>query len=143
MFTKISKAALWLSIIGGIIASFAIGSTGKDMGWFIPVGIIATFVLAAGYGMLIEISENIQESRYHLYEINNKMGSSYGTNNSNAAYSAPQASGNKNYGNAAAKLSAIANGNSAETVPDFWYCTKCGEKNDKLASTCKGCGKYK
>lgn len=150
MFTKISKAVLWLSIIGGIIASIAIGSIEdrygtKNMGLFIPVGIISTFVIAAGFGMLIEISENIQESRDHLYEINNKIGGSYGANSASGNYNAlqPHSSENKNYGYSVSKLSAIANGGSAEAAPDFWYCTECGEKNDKHATTCKGCGKYK
>lgn len=143
MFTKIAKAALWLSILGGIIASIAIGSMDEGWGWFIPVGIISTFVIASGFGMLIEIAENIQESREHLYEIRSKMGGAYGANSSNAANGAPQNYGNKNYANAAARLSAIANGGTPEPVPDFWYCRSCGEKNDKLASSCKGCGKYK
>lgn len=143
MFTKISKAALWLSIIGGIIVSIAVGTMDEGWGWFIPVGIISTFVVASGFGMLIEISENIQEIRYHLYEINNKMGVSCGANKPNAAYGVPQAPAEKNYSNTAARLSAIANGGTPDPVPDFWYCRNCGERNDKLASTCKGCGKYK
>lgn len=145
MFTKINKAMLYLLIIGGIIASIGVGSISSEMGWFIPVGIISTFVLAAGFGMLIEISENIRESREYLYEIKNKMSGSYSANNTGTAYNAaqPYSSENKSYGNSISKLSAIANGGSAEAVPEFWFCTSCGEKNDRLSSSCKGCGKYK
>ncbi|MDE6728209.1 MAG: hypothetical protein K2J80_09780 [Oscillospiraceae bacterium] len=144
MFTKISKAVLWLLIIGGIIASFAFGLSSDYSGdkrvWFIPVGIIATFVFSASLGMLIEISENIRESRDRLYEINNKMGGSYGANNAGVAYNAHE---NKNYGNALSRLNAVANGGTAPSAPEFWYCTKCGERNDRLSDICRGCGKYK
>lgn len=142
MFTKINKVLLWLIIVGGIITSIAIGSAtdhlgNNNMGWFIPVGIIATFVLAAGFGMMIEISENIKKSCDFLYEIKSKTGGSYGANNTQqpigtnpnygTEYQNPSTE-NKGYGNALSKFSAINNGGSAATAPDFWYCTECGEK---------------
>lgn len=141
MFTKINKVVLWIFIIGGAIASIAVGASVKGMGWFVPVGILATLIISASFGMMIEISENIRESRDYLYELKNKTGGAPNTSN---AYSAPPSGGrDKNFDSTASKLSAIANGGSAPQVPDFWYCRDCGTKNDRLASTCKGCGKYK
>ncbi len=101
-------------------------------------------MLISGIGMLIEMADNISASREFLYKIASKMGGSYGTNNAGRAYSAPQpqAPVNKDYVSALSRLSAVANG-GAIPVSEFWYCTKCGEKNDRLASICKGCGKYK
>lgn len=148
MFTKISKVVLWIFIIGGVITSFAVGSM-EGMGWFIPVGILSTLVLSSGIGMLIEMAENIEESRGFLYDIASKTGGSYGavlpqspSNQNLGGDIVPQASVNKDYGNALSRLSAVANGGTAP-VNDFWYCKSCGEKNERLASCCKGCGKYR
>lgn len=157
MFTKVSKVILWIFVIGGVITSIAVGSN-EGMGWFIPVGILATLVILSGIGMLIEMAENIEASREFLYEIASKTGGFYGANNSGRVYSTPrtqntedanynnapqpQATVNKDYGSALSRLNAVANGGAAP-VNDFWYCTKCGEKNERLASICKGCGKYK
>lgn len=150
MFTKINKAVLWLFIIAGIIISIAVGSSGDGkMAWFIPVGIVATLIISASMGMMVEISENIKESCDHLYELKNSLNVSSNKNSASpqqshtSNYGAPAPNGNKDYGNALSKFSAINNGGEASSVPDFWYCTQCGTKNDRLASTCKGCGKYK
>lgn len=40
------------------------------------------------------------------------------------------------------RLRRINNGEST-VENDFWFCTACGEKNKKLDSICKSCGKYK
>lgn len=34
-------------------------------------------------------------------------------------------------------------GSDSTVAGDFWHCTACGEKNNKLDSICKSCGKYK
>ena len=146
MFTKISKVLLWIMVIGGVITSFAVGSNDR-MGWFIPVGLIATLLILAGIGVVVEMADNILRSREILEEISRKMGSSYAPQG--VSDNAPQAQSGSSYGSQAqvsgaiSRLSAIANGASADAVPDFGYCKQCGEKNDRLASICKGCGKYK
>lgn len=147
MFTKINKALLWLFITAGIIISIAVGASIEHMGWVIPVGIIATFIMSASLGMLVEIAENIIESRDFLYEINSKLNGSRGAGSASQPYASnggqETAPFEKNYGNALSKFSAINNGGAAPSAPDFWYCNDCGTKNDRLSSTCKGCGKYK
>lgn len=128
MFTKISKALLWLFIIGGIIASIAAGSSGKNMGWIIPVGIVGSFIAASGLGMMVEISENIS-----------RIAESSNRNCSNANIPRSDNGGAYNPTATAARLSAIASG---AVSPDFKVCENCGEHNDKLASVCKSCGNY-
>lgn len=144
MFTKIGKILLWIGLICGIIVSIAVGSSmlgshDKSIealgGAIIPVGIIMSFVSFTFLGMLVEISENIRESCDHLRDIKNNAGKVSSTPQPSTSVST---SADKR--DALSRLSAIANDKPAE---DFWYCKECGTTNDKLANTCKGCGKYK
>lgn len=136
MFTKICKFMVWLWVIVGIIASIVIGTNQKDyyddvtaVGYVIIFGgIISTIASAALLGMLVEISENISESRGYLYEIKYKL------NNSQQSGDATSNS----YGSALSKLSAINNSSS-----EHWFCRECGTQNSRLSDTCKGCGKHK
>lgn len=137
MFTKISKVILWIGIIGCLILSIILGVSTKSFLTFLSV-FLGTIVVFSVLGVLIEISENIAESKDFLSNIDRKLGScSTGvTNSSSFSETSP------NYMGVANKLSAIANGEMTHSE-DFWFCRGCGTKNDKLSPTCKGCGKYK
>lgn len=147
MFTKIAKVALWFFIVIGVIMSVVLAvslSSGRQNFWWImPVGWIVTFVTASAFGTFVEISEHTRKTNELLSELANFRGgapqnvTSGGAPQTEAHGGAPQSS----YQGAVSRLSAIAKGDTPKD--DFWYCSKCGEKNPANSLTCRGCGKYK
>lgn len=139
MWTKIAKAALVISIIGGVISSFILGAQNHwGFWWMIPLGIGATLLSVSVIGVLIEISEKTSENERTLAIILDRVreikhtGNTAGSQPSNAGY--------------APKMSAVdrlASGADNSRASDFWKCKKCGEINGSNSTYCKGCGEYK
>ncbi len=152
MFTRILKVLLWFGVIAGAIGSLILGgSVGEDgnslLGFFVALlGLIVTLVSFSLLGVLVEISENIRDSRIFLWQITN-ANSSVSNSVSKLSQiangdpnSVSHSSAVKTYSGTATKLSQIASGGQGN---EFWYCTQCGEKNSFSSMICKSCGKYK
>ncbi len=133
MFTKICKGVLWLCIIGGCVLSISIGSINSDFAWVIPVGILLSFVMASGLGMIIEISENIKACREHLSTITYKSGSFSGRSPApEAIFKEPEETLSK----PTAELY-----RQPQSIDEAQYCTQCGAKLTDGMNFCTQCGK--
>lgn len=153
MFTKFSKVILWFWIFGGIIASVVLASpflkndytVGTGVG-IILVGIAVTFFSFAFLGMLIEIAENIADSRKFLYEINRKLANP----NKNSAAQAASQTGNSNSNGGTFSYKTDENGNQvlvvkndggfSEAADEPWKCPHCQFTNRGKANICVNCG---
>lgn len=135
MFTKISKVVLWVGIAVGVLYSVVMGMKLESF-WIFLGGTVITFVTSSSFGMLIEISEGIADSRDTLRSIEQK----FKNQKPDSGIQPPSIS--NNYLRTADKLTNIANGGSSG-AGGLWSCAECGTVNDPLSSYCKGCGKYK
>ncbi len=125
-----SKVLFFISLglcgIGVIIASIIGFITNGLLGLAILFGGgFAVLVFHTFFGMFIEMTYNIADIRGMTV---------HGT--LNVSYDAKPQDIKSTYN----KLAAIADDSDDD---EFWTCKSCGTQNDKLASTCKGCGKYK
>ena len=125
-----SKVLFFISLglcgIGVIIASIIGFITNGLLGFGILIGGgFAVLVFHTFFGMFIEMCYNIADIRGMTV---------HGSLNVTYVPKPQDIQGTYN------KLAAIA---EEEDGDELWTCKSCGTQNDKLASTCKGCGKYK
>lgn len=150
MYAKVFKRFVIAGAVIGCLFSFALGvAVGKitnDGGLsFVTVlfGIGFTAVISSFFGMLAELGENVAAIRWHQERA--------AMPNNVAQYNPAYTSGDSSSQNATpydsahtlSRLSSISNGQNAPIVPEYWICPHCKTKNDRLATYCKGCGKYK
>lgn len=143
MFTKIFKVELWIEIIGVVITSVILSirqiMDGNVMDGVITLAcaFIALFFLFPVFGMIVEMSENINKCCQYLVDIKNGSGL-MSANGMNSRGDSPL---QVNFGDRMYALASESSGRQADS--NFWRCKYCGEQNDRLADICKGCGKYK
>ena len=139
-----SKTALWISFvictIGVLISSFVmIANEGFLFGLlYLLGGTLVDLMLHATFGMLVELCDNVAEIRGELGSVNKNT--RY-LNTEPDIPSSTTVSPSTHKSTSIAKLTAINNGE--KYTVDYWTCADCNTKNDKLATICKGCGKYK
>lgn len=129
-FRKFAKGLFWVSFIVSLAAVVIFTIMSDFETWikivFFLAGVIVVLVAHTGFAMWLELCDNVADMR-------DKMNASaFG----NAPVTSDRTQGLLN------RLAPSDDANSSASN-DFWYCTNCGTKNDKLSDTCKGCGKYK
>ncbi len=133
MFTKIANIVLWLVAIVGFISSIVLGvSIGKAIGGGIGVlvvilGWVVTLLALTGFGLIVEMANNINRSRKLLEVLCDKKSllDEKGQNETNEKDD-----------------SKIAIQNLMEKK-DVWLCPRCKTENSMNAVFCERCNEPK
>ena len=120
MFTRMSKAMLWITgiaiVIGGLVTIQYDG-----LGLAIWIG---GFILLWGIGTYVEMINNIMDIK--------------GLLSKNALHV------NTEVSNSDSRLSQVAQQTEMQKQDNAgWFCRQCGQKNSSHSQFCSGCGKYK
>ncbi len=129
MWTKVTNFSLVIFLIAGFIYSIVLAnSTGWVLWWIMPLGWVVTFLSASTIGTLIEISNKASENQELLVKIITQLQSD---GQSDAS------------GSSSSLLSRLKSDVPSTGSAEPWRCPDCGEVNDKNATFCKSCGRYK
>lgn len=145
MFTKIANGILILGVAAGLIGSIflgvSIGRTNWGIGFLtVLIGWVVTLVVFTGFGMLVEIANNINKSREYLGML---CGKAPGTQTMSAPQAKPvptwtcphcQTKNSDDY-HFCTKCRT-----PKPASEEYWYCSKCGEKNESVRQYCMVCG---
>lgn len=141
MFTKISKVVLWIGVVACFILSIAFGTSVKGWEFLVMLGgWVATLIIFSVFGMVVEMAENIRESR-ELLETMSRNSAQTNSISSTAPASVASPSYNP---------SAISNENRTPSVqqngkPSLiaanggWRCPSCGLFNAGSRKYCENC----
>ena len=134
MFTRMSKAMLWITgiaiVIGGLVTIQYDG-----LGLAIWIG---GFILLWGIGTYVEMINNIMDIKGLLSKNALHVNTEVSNSDSRLSQVAQQIS------NSDSKLSQVAQQTEMQKQDNAgWFCRQCGQKNSSHSQFCSGCGKYK
>ena len=120
MFTKISKVVLWIGVVACFILSIVFGTSVHGWEFLVMLGgWVATLIIFSAFGMVVEMAENIRESR----ELLEKM--------------------SRNSASSTAPASEVSNGKAslfaASQASDYWKYPTCGYSNFGTRKFCEKC----
>lgn len=142
MFTRLSKVVLWIGLIGCFIFSIMLGvSTQSEWGFWVTLGgWVATLVIFSGFGMIVELANNIKDSRDYLENIsrNGITQSNNTTTDTSASYNLTSPA--KEIKSSDSKPPVANTNNTPKNVSYApWECPKCGHSNLGSYKFCEDC----